>query len=167
MMVAKLALRTEDALNQVLQEHQYVMHFQPGPDSIIPILLRASQKWHKEEKTTSLKHVLSSLMIQTLLAKVETLAMTPPEEPLWQVCQAKGLIDSQGNMPFLRWNDKNKKLEPSKEASITITEIVRFLQNLQRLVQDPMTTFRCHSLVKTEDSDRSSLAIYWEFIKSS
>ena len=119
MMVAKLALRTEDALNQVLQEHQYVMHFQPGPDSIIPILLRASQKWHKEEKTTSLKHVLSSLMIQTLLAKVETLAKTPPEEPLWQVCQAKGLIDSQGNMPFLRWNDKNKKLEPSKEASIT------------------------------------------------
>jgi hypothetical protein len=81
-LVARLALRTEDTLNQVLQEHQFVMHLQPGPDSIFPILLGASQKWHREEKTMPLRQLLSSMLVQTLLAKVETLANTQQTEQL-------------------------------------------------------------------------------------
>jgi hypothetical protein len=104
------------------------------------------------------------MLVQTLLAKVETLANTQPTEQLWVTCQNKGLIDSQGVMPFLRWNEKAKKLEPSKEPGIQIKEIANNLQQLNRLVQDPMTTLRFHSLVKkTEESDR---AVPWLWLLS-
>jgi hypothetical protein len=160
-LVARLALRTEDTVNQVLQEHQFVMHLQPGPESIIPIMLAASKKWHQEEKTTSLRHVLSSLMIKTVLAKVETLSKSNPQEPLWQACQSRGLIDGQGNMPFLRWNEKAKKLEQSKDATLSIQEVVRSYQNLLRLAEDPTTTLRFHSLVKTTDSTDKAIPWLW------
>ena len=61
-------------------------------------------------------------------------------------------------------DEKAKKLEPSKEPGIQIKEIANNLQQLNRLVQDPMTTLRFHSLVKkTEESDR---AVPWLWLLS-
>eukprot|EP00435_Cladocopium_sp_Y103_P055446 s1325_g18.t1 len=165
-MVARLALRTEDSVNQLLQDHQYVLHLHPGPGSLIPTMLAASQAWHQGDRSTPLRHHLVVLMINTLLERLEKLAQTKTDDPAWIESLQYHIVDSQGQMPFLRWDSKSRTLVPSKEASLPMGQVIKSLKVIQRLIQDSTTTLRFHSLVKISE-DKQDRSIPWLWMISS
>ena len=153
-MLARLALRTESSLNSLLEEHQFLIHINPGPGSILPLMLEGTKKWHASDKSTPLRHSLVVLMLETLVQRTEVLAKSSPADSAWKEAEKMFLINGDGHMPYLRWDPTSKMLRPTKDATIQIHAALRAVQNLHRLVQDPTTTLRFHALTKT-NSDRS------------
>ena len=154
-MVTRLALRTEDSLNHLLQEHQYTIHLSQGQGSLIPQLLMATKRWHQSDKATPLRHQLAVEMMATLEDRLLRLSQVPQSDPLWQECQGLMIVDSEGNMPFLRWDQGQKKLMKTKDATLPIGQVLKSVQDVHRLVQDPTTTLRFHSLMKSNDQERA------------
>ena len=160
-MVAKLALRTETTMNMFLQEHQFQIYMQPGPGSIIPVLLRGTQEWHQSDKALPLRHRLINLLWETLKSRLDQLTKVGPQDQSWLECQRLGIIDAKGNLPYLRWEASSKMLKPTAEAPLSLQEVVREVENVLRLVQDPTTTLRFHSLTKMTDSSDKTLPWLW------
>jgi hypothetical protein len=160
-MVARLALRTEDSLQQLLQEHQFILHLQPGQGSVIPLMSAATQSWHKGSKETPLRHHLVVVLISTLEERLTNLSRSNPKDPQWIDCQKLNLIDSDGNMPYLRWDATARTLKPTKDATLRLDEALRAIQNIHRLVQDPTTTIRFHGLTKPSESTDRAIPFLW------
>ena len=161
-LVARLALRTEDSLQQLLQEHQFILHLQPGQGSVIPLMLAATQTWHKGPKDTPLRHHLVVVLITALEERLLALSKSTPKDPQWIECQKLNLIDSEGNMPYLRWDPTARTLKPTKEATLRLDEALRAIQNVRRLVEDPTTTIRFHGLMKhTDQNSDKALPFLW------
>ena len=160
-MVAKLALRTESSLNALLQEHQFILHINPGPGSILAIMMEGTQKWHQSDKSQPLRHSLAVLMMETLRTRAETLLQSDQNSPARQEAMKMQLVTETGHMPYLRWDPSSRTLKPTTEATLSLEETVRGIQNLCRLVQDPTTTLRFHSLTKTKDQQDKAVPWLW------
>ena len=72
------------------------------------------------------------------------------------------LTEHQGNLPYLRWETSTRTLKPTSEAPLSLQEVVREVENVHRLVQDPTTTLRFHSLTKASDSQDKTLPWLWQ-----
>lgn len=160
-MVARLALRTEDSLQQLLQEHQFVLHLQPGQGSMIPLMLAATQSWHKGSKETPLRHHLVLVLLSNLEERLTKLAQSNPKDPQWVELQRLNLIDADGNMPYLRWDAAARCLKPTKDATLRLDEALRAVQNIHRLAQDPTTTIRFHGLTKPSETSEKAIPFLW------
>ena len=121
-MVARLALRTEESLQQLLQDHQFILHLQPGQGSMLPLMLATTQSWHNSSKDTPLRHQLVVLLISTLEERLTNLSKATPKDQMWIECQQLNLIDSEGNMPYLRWDPLARTLKPTKDATLKLDE---------------------------------------------
>ena len=154
--VARLALRTEASVKTLLQDFQFVLHLEPGQGSLIPILLAKSQQWHQGDRTVPLRHLLVTQMLQTLLDRLDALSKTQASDDMQKECQEMGLINSQGMLPYPRWDPQTKKLKESKETPLSLQETMKAVQNAHRLAQEIGTTNRFHALTKVaNDGDRS------------
>jgi hypothetical protein len=160
-MVARLALRTEDSLQQLLQDHQFILHLQPGQGSALPLMLAATQSWHQGSRDTPLRHHLVVVLISTLEERLTNLSKATPKDPQWIECQKLNLIDSDGNMPYLRWDASARSLRPTKDATLKLEEALRAVQNIHRLVQDPTTTIRFHGLTKPSKTTDKAIPFLW------
>ena len=160
-MVARLALRTEESLQQLLQDHQFILHLQPGQGSMLPLMLATTQTWHNSSKDTPLRHQLVMLLISTLEERLINLSKATPKGQMWIECQQLNLIDSEGNMPYLRWDPLARTLKPTKDATLKLDEALRAVQNIHRLVQDPTTTIRFHGLSKPSESTDRAIPFLW------
>ena len=160
-MVAQLALRTETSLNMVLQEHQFLIHMQPGPGSLLPSLLKGTQTWHQSNKELPLRHCLINILWDSLHARLDQLKQAAPQDQLWKECQTLGIINQQGTLPYLRWEASTRTLKPTTEAPLSLEEVIKEVDNIRRLVQDPTTTLRFHSLTKLQDNGDRSLPWLW------
>jgi hypothetical protein len=160
-MVARLALRTEDSLQQLLQDHQFILHLQPGQGSALPLMLAATQSWHQGSRDTPLRHHLVVVLISTLEERLTNLSKATPKDPQWIECQKLNLIDSDGNMPYLRWDASARSLRPTKDATLKLEEALRAVQNIHRLVQDPTTTIRFHGLTKPSENTDKAISFLW------
>ena len=160
-MVARLALRTEDSLQQLLQDHQFILHLQPGQGSALPLMLAATQSWHQGSRDTPLRHHLVVVLISTLEERLTNLSKATPKDPQWIECQKLNLIDSDGNMPYLRWDASARSLRPTKDATLKLEEALRAVQNIHRLVQDPTTTIRFHGLTKPSENTDKAIPFLW------
>ena len=160
-MVAKLALRTESSLHALLQEHQFLLHINPGPGSIIPVMMEGTKQWHQTDKKLPLRHHVVVLMMDTLRSRAETLMKSDPKEAAWKDAMKMHLLNETGQMPYLRWDPSTRQLRPSQEATLSMEEVVRAVQNICRLVQDPTTTLRFHSLTKPKDQQDKAVPWLW------
>ena len=137
MMIARLTLRNESSLNALLQEHQFLIHVNPGPGSLIPLMLAETKQWHASNKETPLRHHLVVLMLETLHQRAEILAKASPQDAVWKEAEQMLLITKEGQMPYLRWDASTRTLKPTNENKMSIQEAVKSVANLWRLVQDP------------------------------
>ena len=160
-MVAKLALRTESSLNALLQEHQFLLHINPGPGSILATMMEGTQKWHQSNKALPLRHSLVVLMMETLRIRAEALMAADPKDAAPKEAVKMHLVTETGQMPYLRWDPTDRMLKPSSEATLSMEETIRGVQNICRLVQDPTTTLRFHSLVKPKEQQDRSIPWLW------
>ena len=161
MMIARLALRNEASLNALLQEHQFLIHVNPGPGSLLPLMLAETQKWHASNKATPLRHQLVVLMLETLQQRASILAKSSPQDAVWKEAEQMLLITSDGQMPYLRWDASTRTLKPTNEAKMSIQEAVRCVETLCRLAQDPSTTLRFHALTKNRESQDRAVPWLW------
>ena len=160
-MIAQLALRTETSLNMMLQEHQFIIHMHPGQGSLLPELIRGTQVWHQSNKELPLRHHLINILWDTLYTRLEKLTKVDQQHAMWKECQSLGILNDQGTIPYLRWEASSKQLKPTSEAPMSPQETLREVENIRRLVQDPTTTLRFHSLVKVTDNTDKSLPWLW------
>ena len=161
MMVARLALRNESSLNAMLQEHQFLIHVNPGPGSLLPLMLAGTKQWHASTKSTPLRHHLVVLMLETLQKRAEILAKANPQDPVWKEAEQMMLITSDGQMPYLRWDAATRTLKPTKDAKLSIQEALRAVENLARLAADPSTTLRFHALTKPKETYDRAVPWLW------
>ena len=151
--MAQLVVRHEDSLQAQLSEQQFMLHFNTGQGSIVPLLMDKSRQWHLlEKKETPLRHVLAQEMIDILHARLTKLSQAQSTDDLIKDCQKYHIVDSNQLMPFLQWCPKSKHLVPTTQKALSIQQVLRNVENLQRLLMEPATTLRFHALKKPEAS---------------
>jgi len=162
--LCRLVLRHEDTINSLLQESQFLLHFAPGEGSILPLMLDTSRKWYQQpEKTAPLRHILVCTMMSEMERRLQTLMKATPTEALFQDCKAYHLVkdDQDRTMPYLRWSQQRRCLEPTDQPGLPIAEVLKSLQNIGRLLADQRVTLRFHSLKKMTEDKEPQQSIPW------
>ena len=161
--LTRLVMRHEDSLNTLLQESEFMVFMAPGPGSILPTLMQTSKTWHAQEKQEPLRHLLAKTMLQVLELRLDKLLAAAPTEELFQDCVTYHLIsqDQAKTMPYLRWNPKAQKLQPTDAPGLPAQQVKQSLTNLIRLMSDHRVTLRFHALRKPQEGLEVTQAIPW------
>eukprot|EP00435_Cladocopium_sp_Y103_P050625 s2661_g15.t1 len=154
--MAQLLIRHEDAIQAQLSQQQFILHFGLGQGSIVPTLMELSKAWHQStEKTVPLRHHLALSMMQVLLERLQKLELAQPTDALIRDCHKYHIVDSNQLMPYLQWSPKDKCLQPTQDKALSIQQVVKNVQNIIRLMSEPGTTVRFHSLKRPESATTS------------
>lgn len=81
--------------------------------------------------------------------------------------QAELLLDTNQHMPYLFWNSKEKRLEPSPDAALPVAQVRGLLEQIYQLMETPGATLRFHSLKKMETAVQTSTSIPFVWMVSS
>ena len=100
-------------------------------------------------------------MLETLTQRTELLAKASQKDEIWKEAEKMLLINGEGQMPYMRWDPQTRMLKPTKDATMSVQECLRAVQNLTRLAQDPTTTLRFHALTKVKDQQDRSIPWLW------
>ena len=103
-------------------------------------------------------------MIKELDSRLQKLMEATPTEALFRDCKSYHLVKDDHNrtMPFLRWSQQRKCLEPTDQSGMPIEEVHRSLQNIMRLMEaDHRVTLRFHSLKKPVEGKEPQQALPW------
>ena len=161
--LTKLVLRHEDSLNVLMQESEFLIHMSPGQGSILPALLQKSKDWHGGDKLVSLRHTLAVTMMKTLADRLAKLIQAEPTAELYQECVRLHLIneDKDKTMPYLRWNEQKRCLQPNNTPGLPVQAVERSLTNILRMLEDPMVTLRFHALMRPQEGMEITKSIPW------
>jgi hypothetical protein len=158
--MARIILKHEDSIHMLLQEFQFVLFLQPGEGSLLPVLLACHQTWLKGDRTRSLRHTMALCAMETVKDRLDKLKNAPASADVVQDCIRFNLIDSNRQMPFLRWDASAQKLVPSKEKPLPIGEVSRIIDTIVQILQsEPEITLRFHALSKLQAEDASGKTI--------
>ena len=123
-----------------------------GMLSLVADLYQVAQVWKKaredapETINLPLRVVMFKHIIDVLLSRLEACQAT---EASLQEAQQMLVLDEHHNIPYLEWNPKEKKLQVKRDKeALPLTEAVRILQDLQKLVLLPLVIMRFHSTRK-------------------
>ena len=155
--LTKLVIRHEDSINVILQESEFILHLNPGKGSVLPQLLQTSRTWHQDSSARKmpLRHLLALTMMQTLEARTKILMEAAPTEQLFQDCVQYHLVvnNQDKTMPFLRWNQQHRCLQPTEAPGIPIAVIYKNICSIVRLMADSSVTLRFHALRRAQEGD--------------
>ena len=163
--LTKLVIRHEDSINVMLQESEFILHLNPGKGSVLPQLLQTSRTWHQDSSARKmpLRHLLALTMMLTLEARTKILMEAAPTEELFQDCVQYHLVvnNQDKTMPFLRWDNQHRCLQPTEAQGIPIAVIYKNICSIVRLMADSSVTLRFHALRKTQEGDQHQQPIPW------
>jgi len=98
--------------------------------------------------------------METVKERLTKLKNAPASADVVQDCIRFNLIDSNQQMPFLRWDASAQKLVPSKEKPLPIGEVSRIIDTIVQILQsEPEITLRFHALSKLQAEDASGKTI--------
>lgn len=158
--MAKIVMRQEDTINVLLQEFEFVLYLQPGEGSLLPTLINCHRTWQNSDKSQSLRHTMALTMVETLKERLDKLVQAPVTAEVFQDCVKYNLINSNREMPYLRWDVGSQQLVPSKEKALPIGEVQNILMNILKILQqEPEITLRFHALTKLQQEDASQRSI--------
>lgn len=147
-MLARLVLRQESTLTTLLTEQQFLFHMGTGQQGLVQLLMSESQRWHHmPQKPMPLRHLLICCLLKSYHQRVVTLMQSPPDSEVYKACQNQHIIDSQGNLPYLRWCTKKKRLVAT-DKFLTKEDLMKTLKEIESLLEQPEVTLRFHSLRK-------------------
>eukprot|EP00913_Durusdinium_trenchii_P024717 g23200.t1 len=138
------------------------MFLRPGTASILPQIQQATQQWkqqmEKHETTQSLRLCLVMLIAQTLLDRMLKIAQAATTSEIWQEAVKHMILTEHGGWNFLTWNAKEKRMQPTDRAPISMTSMQSMLEELVELIRDPQAVVRFKCL-KASDSDSKQLKV--------
>lgn len=140
--VNRLLLRHEDHLNVILSDAQFLVQMGLHADGLVPSLLAETQSWHGSDKAMPLRHHLILRTMTTLLGRLRQLSKEADNSKLFQQCMEMQLINKERQMPYLQWEDRAKRLIPSKTPPLDIGTVIADLEAIMTQLQDFRVTLR-------------------------
>ena len=165
-MIARLLISHEDTLLAILQESEFMLFMQAnGAGSLGPTMLALSQKWHALTATeatpkTPLRVVMGAAVFKELELRVLK-AMGEDEEGahIRKKLMTQNLLTADGkSWNYMKWNQEQGKLLPTKEAPLPMCEACQMLNRVYALIQTPGLILRFCALkaLKRVDMDSTS-----------
>lgn len=166
LMMGKLLMRHEDAINALMTEHQFVLYLTLGQGSVVPHLLRESKAWRDQTtKEGPLRQKLAISFIKETQNRLNEVEQKIDQKGVLDTLIQTGILDQHRNLPYLTWDKAAKRLVPNKQPAIPLAQIKDLLDHLLIMLADVDTTVRFHSMKPMEkavqSTDQQSLAFVW------
>ena len=164
-LLTTLVLRHESQLQALAVQGTFILFFQPGTASILPQIQQATQQWkqatEKRETTQSLRLCLVMLIAQTLLDRMLKIAQAPTTSEIWQEAVKHMILTEHGGWNFLTWNAKEKRMQPTEKAPISMTSAQSMLEELVELIRDPKAVVRFKRLKASNLDSKQVKVMPW------
>ena len=122
MMVARLSLPREDALNQMSLDSGLMLFLQCGRGSIMPTMLETGRQWNQQRQngdaTKSLRQTMFLTIFQELINRASKLQLTKQDDPLVMGLKAKGILTDDNKWHYLTWNAEAKALQANQKRFV-------------------------------------------------
>jgi len=162
MLLARLAIRHEDAISTILSQQQFILHMKNTDGSMIPLFMKASQEWHQQDsKQLPLRCLLAQLLMDTLQARTQKMMQAEKGDEFFKACQKQNLVTEDQQFPFLSWNHQQKKLVVSKDKPLQKQELEEILEEIRVSLQTPQNVLRFHALRRLpQDQDLQATDVF-------
>lgn len=95
--------------------------------------------------------------MEIIIQRMQPLMEATQDSPCFKAALQEHLLTSDGKMPYLQWDKQQQLLVPSKEPPLSREEVLTLLTDTRRMMEDPMTIIRFHSLKKLKDHEDASI----------
>lgn len=138
-LLARLALRQDQALQFLSQEDSFLFYFNNREASgSLQVLLRAAATWREQSQSQSssiqwmpLRQKLLQVLLQTLQTRLQELMSADPQSELRKAALANQVLLADQCCPFLQWNPHLRKLQVSTRTPLSLQKVI---QNVGELI---------------------------------
>lgn len=152
-----------DTDNQLMRKQDsFVFFLQTAAPALLPHLMSKAKEWHTQMKLrtqateeqppyTPLRMVLFQDLAIMMEDRVIKLSKAGPEDELWQTALNHGVITAEGSFPFQRWSQLQKTLVPMKKDHITMSRMIKYMEQLKQISTDQTAIQKFHALKPAEN----------------
>lgn len=159
-LVARLALKHDQELNNLRRMDQFIIFSSREPSGALQLLLNATTTWKQNMEQSPSKHTMLPLrqhlvleLLKGLQQRVGQLLECQETDEIFVTSLKKGIILQDRSFPFLRWDMDQKQLVLDKKSPISGKKMYQHLGEMQDMCLDQTLIQRFHALKPPTNTD--------------
>lgn len=153
--LASMVLRLDHECQQMRKQDSFIFYMQMEPEGVIHDLIKTGKQWHQEVQNSTqmqttvrqpLRMTLAQTMVGILKSRLEKMMLPAPQDGLFKAAIQTGILNSQGEFFYHRWDPAQKKLSDTDQAPVPMARMMRYVQQLEELLKDREAIQKFHAL---------------------